>query len=63
MQIIVSGHKDAQKAQEKRNTLQLRGFTVQIFGPADALAMETTELDDGCVASGEKAWVVLGTKA
>jgi hypothetical protein len=62
MQLMVSGHKDAQKAQEKRDFLEQRGFTVQVFGPATALTIETTELDDGCIASGD-GWVVVGRKA
>ncbi len=61
-ELYVSGHKDAQQAQEKRRELELRGWTVTVFGPADRMAVDTTKLDGGCVASSENGWVVVGKK-
>ena len=60
--LYVSGHENAQKAQEKRQFLKLRGYTVTVYGPAVEMVVDTSELDEGCVAMGKNSWIVVGKK-
>ncbi len=54
--LFVSGHKDAQKAQEKRLELEARGMTVTVYGPGKVTTIDSQGLDDGCIATGDDAW-------